>query len=54
MGILILLFILCNVYDKKFTVIMVIILYSWWRHEMETFSTLLAICAGNYSPHKGQ
>ena len=20
---------------------------SWWRHEMETFSALLAICAGN-------
>ena len=32
---------------------------SWWRHQMETFSTLLAICAGNSpdpvnSPHKGQ
>ena len=26
---------------------------SWWRHQMETFSALLAICAGN-SPHKGQ
>ena len=26
---------------------------SWWRHQMETFSELLAICAGN-SPHKGQ
>ena len=30
-----------------------------WRHQMETFSTLLAICAGNSpgpvnSPHKGQ
>ena len=24
----------------------------WWRHQMETFSTLLAICAGNL--HKGQ
>ena len=22
-------------------------LSSWWRHQMETFSTLLAICAGN-------
>ena len=20
---------------------------SWWRHQMETFSALLAICAGN-------
>ena len=31
----------------------------WWRHQMETFSALLAICAGNHrspvnSPHKGQ
>ena len=30
-----------------------------WRHQMETFSALLAICAGNHrspvnSPHKGQ
>ena len=28
-----------------------------WRHQMETFSALLAICAGNFlvnSPHKGQ
>ena len=28
-------------------------LLSWWRHQMETFSALLAICAGN-SQHKGQ
>ena len=32
---------------------------SWWRHQMETFSTLLAFCAGNSPapdefPHKGQ
>ena len=32
---------------------------SWWRHQMEAFSALLAICAGNSpvpvnSPHKGQ
>ena len=29
----------------------------WWRHQMETFSALRAICAGNSpvnSPHKGQ
>ena len=25
----------------------------WWRHQMETFSTLLAICAGN-SPVPGE
>ena len=34
------------------------IMFSWWRHQMETFSALLAICSGN-SPvsgefHKGQ
>ena len=33
--------------------------HTWWRHQMETFSALLAICAGNSpvpvnSPHKGQ
>ena len=33
--------------------------WSWWRHQMETFSALLALCAGNSpvpvnSPHKGQ
>ena len=27
--------------------------HSWWRHQMETFSTLLAICAGN-SPVPGE
>ena len=32
---------------------------AWWRHQMETFSALLAICAGTHrspvnSPHKGQ
>ena len=26
---------------------------SWWRHQMETFSVLLAICAGN-SPFPGE
>ena len=29
------------------------LLYSWWRHQMETFSALLAICAGN-SPVTGE
>ena len=33
--------------------------YRWWRHEMETFSALLTLCAGNSpvtgkSPHSGQ
>ena len=32
---------------------------AWWRHQMETFSALLGICAGIHrppvnSPHKGQ
>ena len=32
---------------------------AWWRHQMETFSALLALCAGNSPvpvnfPHKGQ
>ena len=36
-------------------------LIPWWRHQMETFSALLALCAGNSpvpvpvnSPHKSQ
>ena len=34
-------------------------IHTWWRHQMETFSALLAICAGNSpvpvnSPLKGQ
>ena len=33
--------------------------YTWWRHQMETFSALLALCAGNSPvigefPHEGQ
>ena len=33
--------------------------HSWWRHQMETISALLTLCAGNSpvpvnSPHKGQ
>ena len=27
--------------------------WAWWRHQMETFSALLAICAGN-SPVSGE
>ena len=27
-------------------------LVSWWRHQMETFSVLLAVCAGNSSGHR--
>ena len=29
------------------------IFYTWWRHQMETFSALLGICAGN-SPVTGE
>ena len=34
-------------------------IFTWWRHQMEIFSALLALCAGNSpvpvnSPHKGQ
>ena len=33
--------------------------FSWWRHQMDTFSALLVLCEGNPqspvdSPHKGQ
>ena len=33
--------------------------WAWWRHQVETFSALLALCVGNSpvpvnSPHKGQ
>ena len=31
----------------------VILFFTWWRHQMETFSALLAICAGN-SPVPGE
>ena len=26
---------------------MIVVLVTWWRHQMETFSALLALCAGN-------
>ena len=29
------------------------VMWTWWRHQMETFSALLAICAGN-SPVSGE
>ena len=34
-------------------------IFPWWRHQMETFPALLAVCAGNSPvtgdlPHKGQ
>ena len=35
------------------------VLFSWWRHQIETFSALLVLCVGIHqspvdSPHKGQ
>ena len=32
---------------------MIVLWHPWWRHQMETFSALLAICAGN-SPVPGE
>ena len=29
------------------------LIIAWWRHQMETFSALLALCAGN-SPVPGE
>ena len=39
----------CNVHnmDFEFFPITVSIFDPWWRHEMETFSALLALCEGN-------
>ena len=41
------------------TVIRIVCVESWWRHQMEIFSALLALCVGNSPvtgefPHKGQ
>ena len=35
--------------DKVWTTgwVVFMMMFSWWRHQMETFSALLAICAGN-------
>ena len=43
----------------KWGLLFPLLLWTWWRHQMETFSALLAICAGNSpvpvnSPHKSQ
>ena len=39
-----------NTYSPKTTMR---IMFTWWRHQMETFSALLTICAGN-SPASGE
>ena len=38
-----------TVHPMKYACFVVFLLgwYPWWRHQMETFSALLAICAGN-------
>ena len=38
---------------RQFENYQMIFVCSWWRHQMETFSALLAICAGN-SPVPGE
>ena len=39
--------------EQKFALVSLSLTWSWWRHQMETFSALLAICAGN-SPVTGE
>ena len=48
----------CNETENEFILVQHAAV-AWWRHQMETFSALLALCAGNSpvqvtSPHKGQ
>ena len=43
----------CNSFYPKATYKLVSLTTSWWRHQMETFSALLAICVGN-SPVPGE
>ena len=49
-----------NPFDKSVWVNLVLYgTFKWWRHQMETFSASLALCAGNSPvtgefPHKGQ
>ena len=38
----IVIFIKCRIGDKPLELVIL-----WWRHQMETFSALLALCAGN-------
>ena len=46
-------------YYARIVFVPITLLNTWWRHQMETISALLALCAGNSpvpvnSPHKGQ
>ena len=38
---------------SKYSLTVALLSSAWWRHQMKTFSALLAFCAEN-SPHKGQ
>ena len=40
-------------YQKSYQSDSIKIVISWWRHQLETFSALLALCAGN-SPVSGE
>ena len=42
-----------HIHTRPACKIFFIIYFTWWRHQMETFSALLAICAGN-SPVPGE
>ena len=44
--------VICAIVRSKYTSA-VLSLVSWWRHQMETFSALLALCVGN-SPVTGE
>ena len=53
----------CAISQRQFTYLRCnsrrLMLWPWWRHQIETFSALLAICAGNSPvpgefPHNGQ
>ena len=51
--------IFCYCHNPQQTEMYTLKLLTWWRHKMETFSALLALCAGNSpvpvnSLHKGQ
>ena len=45
--------ILTNMIKRQDILLLWITIGSWWRHQMETFSPLLSICAGN-SPASGE
>ena len=42
-----------QIYQNDKELMLVVEVFSWWRHQMETFSASLALCAGN-SPVSGE